>query len=126
MKSGEAKNDDQKDAKGKGLTASDETQPNNIKTGSRNKRNGNCKDNGKGVVAGNDGQDGDKNQVDKRATSPSHNLQGASRTVRGFSWGHALENTYSHADASDLQMDLDLTIAVHGKVYIYESLVDAA
>jgi len=66
------------------------------------------------VVAGNDEQDRDKNQVDERAdhqnrevsegnhagrscgdsTSPSHNLQGTSCTVGGFSCGHALGNTY--------------------------------
>jgi hypothetical protein len=59
-------------------------------------------------------------------TSPSRNLQGASHTVGGFSRGRALGNTYSHTDAREIQMDLDLTLAVQGKVYIYNSLIDAA
>ena len=54
-------------------------------------------------------------------TSPSKNLQGASRTTRGFSHGHALGNTFNMADAPDYEMDLDLTLAVPGKVYIYDS-----
>ena len=59
-------------------------------------------------------------------TSPSCNLQGASCTVGRFSQGRALGNTYSHLDARDIQMDLDLTLAVQVKVYIYDSLTDAA
>ena len=41
MKSGEAKNDDQEDVKGKGLTTGNETQPSNVKMGSGNKRDDN-------------------------------------------------------------------------------------
>jgi hypothetical protein len=54
-------------------------------------------------------------------TSPSKNLQGASRTTGGFSRGRAIGNTFNMADAPDYEMDLDLTLAVPGKVYIYDS-----
>ena len=54
-------------------------------------------------------------------TSPSKNLQGASRTTGGFSRGRTLGNTFNIADASDYQMDLDLTLSLPGKVYIYDS-----
>lgn len=58
-------------------------------------------------------------------TSPSRNLQGASRTSGGIIRGRALGNVFNLADTSDLQMDLDLTLAVPGKVYIYESVSDS-
>ena len=54
-------------------------------------------------------------------TSPLKNLQGASRMTGGFSRGRALGNTFDIADAPDYEMDLDLTLAVPGKVYIYDS-----
>lgn len=54
-------------------------------------------------------------------TSPSKNLQGASRTTGGFSRGRALGNTFNIADAHDYEMDLNLTLAIPGKVYIYDS-----
>ena len=54
-------------------------------------------------------------------TSPYKNLQGTSRTTGGFSCGRALGNTFNMADAPDYEMDLDLTLAVQGKVYIYDS-----
>jgi len=53
--------------------------------------------------------------------SPSKNLQGASQTTGGFSHGHALGNTFNIADAPDYEMDLNLTLAIPGKVYIYDS-----
>ena len=53
--------------------------------------------------------------------SPSKNLQGASRITGGFSRGRALGNTFNVADAPDYEMDLDLTLAISGKVYIYDS-----
>ncbi|KAF8231621.1 hypothetical protein L208DRAFT_996232, partial [Tricholoma matsutake] len=56
--------------------------------------------------------------------SPSLNLQGASRTTGGFTCGHALGNTFNIADAPDYEMDLDLTLSIPGKVYIYESCSD--
>ena len=59
-------------------------------------------------------------------TSPSQNLQGASQTSGGFISGRALGNVFNLADASDLQMDLDFTLAVPGKVYIYESVSNVA
>ena len=59
-------------------------------------------------------------------TSPSRNLQGASRTSGGFIRGRALGNVFNLADASDLQMDLDFTLVVPGKVYIYESVSNVA
>jgi len=55
-------------------------------------------------------------------TSPSRNLQGASRTTGGFSRGRAMGNTFNYADASDIQMDLDLALSIPAKVYLYESL----
>jgi len=58
------------------------------------------------------------------STSPSKNLQGASRTTGGFSRGRALGNTFNIGDAPDYEMDLDLTLAVPGKVYIYDSSSD--
>jgi hypothetical protein len=59
-------------------------------------------------------------------TSPSRNLQGASRTTRGFSHGQAMANTFNYADASDIQMDLDLGLSVPAKVYFYESLTNSS
>ena len=56
--------------------------------------------------------------------SPSRNLQGASRILGGFICGRALGNVFNFADASDLQGDLDLMLAIPGKVYIYESMSD--
>ena len=53
--------------------------------------------------------------------SPSKNLQGASQITGGFSRGCALGNTFNVADAPDYEMDLDLTLAIPGKVYIYDS-----
>ena len=49
-----------------------------------------------------------------------------SRTSGGFICGRALGNVFNLADASDLQMDLDFTLAVPGKVYIYESVSNVA
>jgi hypothetical protein len=57
-------------------------------------------------------------------TSPSRNLQRASRISGGIIRGRALGNTFNLADAADLEMDMDLTISVPGKVYIYESVSD--
>ena len=57
-------------------------------------------------------------------TSPSKNLQGASRTTGGFSHGQALGNTFNVADTPDYEMDLNLTLSIPGKVYIYESSTD--
>ena len=57
-------------------------------------------------------------------TSPSKNLQEASRTTGGFSHGHALGNTFNMGDAPDYKMGLNLTLAVLGKVYIYDSHSD--
>jgi hypothetical protein len=56
--------------------------------------------------------------------SPSKNLQGASRTTGGFSCGRALGNTFNLADAPDYEMDLDISLAILGKVYIYDSTSD--
>ena len=58
--------------------------------------------------------------------SPSQNLQGASQTTGGIICGHALGGVFNYADASDLPMDLDLMLAIPGKVYIYESVSDSA
>jgi len=57
-------------------------------------------------------------------SSPSKNLQGASRTTGGFSCGRALRNTFNIADTPDYEMDLDLSLAIPGKVYIYNSTSD--
>ena len=57
-------------------------------------------------------------------SSPSKNLQGASRTTGGFSRGQALGNTFNIADTPDYEMDLDLSLAIPGKVYIYDSTSD--
>ncbi|KAF8229356.1 hypothetical protein L208DRAFT_1075193, partial [Tricholoma matsutake] len=46
---------------------------------------------------------------------------GASRTTGGFTHGCALGNTFNIADAPNYKMDLDLTLSISGKVYIYES-----
>jgi len=54
-------------------------------------------------------------------TSPSQNPQGASQISGGVIHGQALGNVFNLGDASDLQMDLDLMLAVLGKVYIYDS-----
>lgn len=59
-------------------------------------------------------------------TSPSWNLQGASRISGGVIRGRALGNVFNLGDASDLQMDLDFMLAVLGKVYIYDSASDVA
>ena len=59
-------------------------------------------------------------------TSPSRNLQGASQISGGVICGRALGNVFNLGDASDLQMDLDLMLAVPGKVYIYDSASDVA
>ncbi|KAF8223496.1 hypothetical protein L208DRAFT_1316507, partial [Tricholoma matsutake] len=39
----------------------------------------------------------------------------------GFTHGLALGNTFNIANAPDYEMDLDLTLSIPGKVYIYES-----
>lgn len=57
--------------------------------------------------------------------SPSRNLQGASRTSGGIIRGRAFGNVFNFADTSDLQMDLDITLAIPGKVYLYESVSDS-
>jgi hypothetical protein len=59
-------------------------------------------------------------------TSPSRNLQGASRTTGGFSRGRAMGNALNHADASDIQMDLDLALSIPAKIYLYESFTDSS
>lgn len=53
--------------------------------------------------------------------TPSHNLQGASRTTGGFSRGRALGNTFNHADFSDV---LDTAETRKGKVFIYTTRSD--
>jgi hypothetical protein len=60
------------------------------------------------------------------STSPSHNLQGASRTIGGFSHGQAIGNAFNHADVSDIQMDLDLVLSIPAKIYLYESLANSS
>jgi hypothetical protein len=57
--------------------------------------------------------------------SPAQNLQGASRTSGGIIRGRAFGNVFNFADTSDLQMDLDITLAIPGKVYLYESVSDS-
>jgi hypothetical protein len=59
-------------------------------------------------------------------TSPSHNLQGASRTIGGFSHGWAMGNAFNHADVSDIQMDLNLALSIPAKIYLYESLANSS
>ena len=54
--------------------------------------------------------------------TPSHNLQGASRITGSFSQGRAVGNNFNFADAHDLQQDLDVMLAVPGRVHLYESL----
>jgi hypothetical protein len=58
------------------------------------------------------------------SSSPSKNLQGASQTTGGFSCGRALGNSFNIADAPEYEMDLDLSLAIPGKVYIYDSTSD--
>lgn len=59
-------------------------------------------------------------------TSPSQNLQGASRMTGGFTRGRALGNMFNVADAPEYEMDIDLTLSIPGKVYIYESSSELA
>ncbi|KAF8226429.1 hypothetical protein L208DRAFT_1301887, partial [Tricholoma matsutake] len=47
-------------------------------------------------------------------------------TSGGIMCGRAFCNTFSLADAPDLEMDMDLMISVPGKVYLYESVSDSA
>ncbi len=47
---------------------------------------------------------------------------GRSQTTGGFSC--ALRNTFNIADTPDYEMDLDLSLAILGKVYIYDSTSD--
>jgi hypothetical protein len=54
-------------------------------------------------------------------TTPSQNLQGASRMTGGFTRGRALGNMFNVADAADYEMDIDMMLSIPGKVYIYES-----
>jgi hypothetical protein len=55
--------------------------------------------------------------------SPSSGLQGASRTVGGFSRGHAQGNIFNFADASDLLPHQPLK-ANRGKVLLYTTMGD--
>ena len=52
--------------------------------------------------------------------TPSHNLQGASHITGSFAQGHAVRNNFNFADAHDLQQDLDIMLAVPGRVHLYE------
>jgi len=54
--------------------------------------------------------------------TPSHNLQGASCITGGFAQGRVVRNNFNFADAHDLQQDLDIMLAVPGRVHLYESL----
>ena len=58
--------------------------------------------------------------------SPRHNLQGSSRTTGGIIRGRALGNAYNHADTSDLRLELDLSLAIPGKVYLYDVIADSS
>ena len=55
----------------------------------------------------------------------SRNLQGASRVTGGFARGRALGNVFNHADVSELQQELDLMLAIRGKVHLYETSGDS-
>jgi len=58
--------------------------------------------------------------------SPRHNLQGFSRTTGGIIHGQVLGNAYNHADTSDLWLELDLSLAIPGKVYLYDVIADSS
>ena len=58
--------------------------------------------------------------------SPRQNLQGSSCTTGGIIRGRALGNAYNHADTSDLQLELDLSLAIPGKVYLYDVIADSS
>ena len=58
--------------------------------------------------------------------SPCHNLQGSSCTTGSIIRGQALGNAYNHADASDLRLELDLSLAIPGKVYLYDVIADSS
>ena len=54
--------------------------------------------------------------------SPSHNLQGTSRTMGGIIRGQALGNVFNHADAPKKQQDRrELRM---GRIHIYTSHID--
>jgi hypothetical protein len=57
-------------------------------------------------------------------TSPSRNLQGASRVTGGVIRGRAYGNVFNLADSHDLK--LDAAASVMGKVHLYDSFVDPA
>ena len=57
-------------------------------------------------------------------TSPSRNLQGASRITGGIIRGHAHENVFNFADSHDLEVNA--AASVMGKVLLYDSCVDPA
>jgi hypothetical protein len=57
-------------------------------------------------------------------TSPSHNLQGASRITGGVFRGRAYGNVFNLADSRDLE--IAAASPVMGKVYLYDSCVDPA
>ena len=58
--------------------------------------------------------------------SPCHNLQGSSHTTGGIIRGQALGNAYNHANTSDLWLELDLSLAIPGKVYLYDVIADSS
>ena len=53
--------------------------------------------------------------------TPSRNLQDASCITSGFAQGCVVGNNFNFADAHDLQQDLDVMLAVPGRVHLYES-----
>lgn len=55
-------------------------------------------------------------------SSPSHNLQGASRITGGVFRGRAYGNVFNLADSRDLE--IDTVASVVGKVHLYDSCVD--
>jgi hypothetical protein len=55
-------------------------------------------------------------------SSPSRNLQGASRTTGGIIRGRAIGNVFNLADACDIQHHMD--VAAVGRVHLYYDLVD--
>lgn len=57
-------------------------------------------------------------------TSPSHNLQGASRITGGIIHGHACGNVFNFTDSHDLEVNA--AASVMGKVLLYDSCVDPA
>lgn len=56
-------------------------------------------------------------------TSPSQNLQGASRITGGSTRGRATGNVLNSADADD---DIEMAVPRTGKIHLYPSLVNPA